>query len=118
MRQKNCGKFKTGYLCLFACEMTPDIHVSQHNFNDTMIISTTVNNDDIKYFLHISTLSFHSALQEDITALFTWYRDSELDCNFKKFVYLTFKCKLDTTYRYTLHLTQAYHTVILIKTLD
>ena len=33
--------------------------------------------------LHISTLSDHSALQEDITALFTWFRDSDLDFNLK-----------------------------------
>ena len=54
--------------------------------------------DDTKCFLHISTLSDYCALQEDITALFTWSRDSDLDFNLKKFVHLSFKSKLDTTY--------------------
>ena len=54
--------------------------------------------DDTKCFLHISTLSDYSALQEDISALFTWSRDSDLDFNLKKFVHLSFKSKLDTTY--------------------
>ena len=49
-------------------------------------------------FLHISTLSDYSALQEDVTALLTWSRDSDLDFNLNKFVHLSFKCKLDNTY--------------------
>ena len=44
--------------------------------------------DDSKCFLHISSLSDHSALQEDITALFTWSRDSDMDFNLKKFVFI------------------------------
>ena len=54
--------------------------------------------DDTKHFLHISTLPDYSALQEDTTALFTWSRDSDLDFNLKKFVHLSFKSKLDTTF--------------------
>ena len=54
--------------------------------------------DDTKCFRHISTLSDHNALQEDITAVFTWSRDSDLDFNLKKFIHLSFKSKLDTTY--------------------
>ena len=54
--------------------------------------------DDTKCFLHISTLSDHNALQEDITALFARSRDSDFDFNLKKFVHLSFKCKLDTSY--------------------
>ena len=53
---------------------------------------------DTKCFPHVSALSDHSALQEDITALSTWSRDSDLDINLKKFVHLSFKCKLDTSY--------------------
>jgi len=53
--------------------------------------------DDTKYFHHISTVSDHNTLQEDITALFTWSRNSDLNFNLSKFVHL-FKCKLDTTY--------------------
>ena len=48
--------------------------------------------------LHIRTLSDYTTLQEDITALFTWSRDSNLDFNLKKLVHLSFKCKLDTIY--------------------
>ena len=40
--------------------------------------------DDTKCFLHINTLSDHIALQEDITAIFTWSLDSDMDFNFKK----------------------------------
>ena len=36
--------------------------------------------------------------QEDITALLTWSRESDLDFNLDKFVLLSFKCKLETTY--------------------
>ena len=54
--------------------------------------------DDTKCFLHINTLSDHIALQEDITAIFTWSLDSDMDFNFKKFIHLSFKSKLDTIY--------------------
>ena len=37
-------------------------------------------------------------LLEHVTALLTWARDSDLDFSFYKFVHLSFKCKLDTTY--------------------
>ena len=53
---------------------------------------------DTECFLHINTLSDYSALQEDVTALLTWSRDSDLDFNLKIFVRLSFKCKLDTAY--------------------
>ena len=33
---------KTGFSCLFVCEVTPDIHKCQHTCNNTMIIGTTV----------------------------------------------------------------------------
>ena len=33
-------------------------------------------------------LSDHIALQEDITALFTWSRDSDMNFNLKKFIHL------------------------------
>ena len=52
--------------------------------------------DDTKCFLNI--LSDHIALQEDITAVFTWSQDFNMDFNFKKFIHLSFKNKLDTTY--------------------
>ena len=29
---------KTGLLCLFVHEITPDIHESQHDYNHTMIV--------------------------------------------------------------------------------
>ena len=55
--------------------------------------------DDTKCFLHISTLSDHSTLQEDTYhCTITWSRDNDLDFNLKKVVHLSFKCKLDTTY--------------------
>ena len=54
--------------------------------------------DDTKCFLHINTLSDHIALQEDITAVFTWSQDFNMDFNFKKFIHLSFKSKLDTIY--------------------
>ena len=56
--------------------------------------------DDTKCFLHINTLSDHIALQEDITSIFTWSLalDSDMDFNFKKFIHLSFKSKLDTTH--------------------
>ena len=53
--------------------------------------------DDAKCFIHIRTLSDHKALQDDITALLTWSRDVDLDFSLKKFIYLSFKRKLDTT---------------------
>ena len=54
--------------------------------------------DDTKCFLHINTLSDHIALQEDITAIFTWFLDSNMYFNFKKFIHLSFKSKLDTIF--------------------
>ena len=54
--------------------------------------------DDTKRVLHINTLSEYSALQEDVAALLTWSRDSNLDFNFNECVHLSCKCKLDTTY--------------------
>ena len=53
--------------------------------------------DDAKCFIYIRALSHHKALQDDITALLTWSRDVDLDFSLKKFVHLSFKCKLDTT---------------------
>ena len=35
---------KDGFLHLFVHEVTLDIHKSQHNYNNTMIIGTTINN--------------------------------------------------------------------------
>ena len=52
--------------------------------------------DDTKCFKSIATLSDCDHLQEDITALFTWYADSDLYFNLKKFVHLFFKCKFNT----------------------
>ena len=54
--------------------------------------------DDTKCYLHIHNVSNYYALQEDITALFTWSRQSDLDFNLDKFVHLSFKHKLETTY--------------------
>ena len=54
--------------------------------------------DDTKCFIHVRTLFDHKALQDDITALLTWSRDVDLDFSLKKFIHLSFKCKLDTTY--------------------
>ena len=54
--------------------------------------------DDAKCFIHVSTHSDHKALQDDITALLTWSRDVDLDFSLKKFIHLSFKCKLDTSY--------------------
>ena len=54
--------------------------------------------DDTKCFMHICTTSDYIALQEDIIALFTWSRETDLNFNLKKFVHLLFKCKLETTY--------------------
>ena len=71
--------------------------------------------DDTKCFLHISTLSDYSSLQENVTALLTWSRHSDLDFNLKKFVHLSFKCKLDTTQLYYIWHTHTCHTVILKK---
>ena len=44
-------------------------------------------------FILVATLSDYSALQEDVTALFTWSRDSILDFNLKTLVHLSFKCE-------------------------
>ena len=54
--------------------------------------------DDTKCFNHISSISDQNILQEDIDALFTWSRDSDLNFNLKKFVHLSFKSKFNTTY--------------------
>ena len=50
-----------------------------------------------KCFNHISSISDQNILQEDIDALFTWSRDSDLNFNLKKFVHLSFKSKFNTT---------------------
>ena len=71
--------------------------------------------DGTKYFLHISALSDYSALQEDITALFTWSRDSDLDFNLKKF--FTYHSNVGWTPPIP-YLTHACHTQIPIKILD
>ena len=52
--------------------------------------------DDTKCFKSITALSDCDHLQEDIAALFTWYADSDLYFNLKKFVHLFFKCKFNT----------------------
>jgi len=54
--------------------------------------------DDTKCFLHICTTSDFDVLQEDITALLTWSRESNLDFNLSKLVHLSFKCNLETAY--------------------
>ena len=61
--------------------------------------------NDTKCFLHINTLSDHIntlsdhiTLQEDITAVFTWSQDFNMDFNVKKFIHLSFKSKLNTIY--------------------
>jgi len=47
---------------------------------------------------HICTLTDSVILQENVIALFTWSRDTDLNFNLKKFVHLLFKRKLETTY--------------------
>ena len=54
--------------------------------------------DDAKCFKNIATRSDCDCLQEDIATLFTWSKDSDLDFNLKKFVYLSFKHKFNATY--------------------
>ena len=54
--------------------------------------------DDTKCFNHISSISDQNILQEDIDALLTWSRDSDLNFNLKKFVHLSFKSKFNTIY--------------------
>ena len=54
--------------------------------------------NDAKCFIHVRTLSDHTALQDDSTALLTWSRDVDLDFSLKKFIHLSFKRKLDATY--------------------
>ena len=63
--------------------------------------------DDTKCFLHINTLSDHIALQEDITAIFTWSLDSNMD--FRNL--FTFYLKASWI-PYTPYLIHAYHTPI------
>ena len=40
--EKFAKSIKTGFSCLFVCEVTPDIHKFQRTCNNTMIIGTTV----------------------------------------------------------------------------
>jgi len=54
--------------------------------------------DDAKCFSHIKSLSDQNVLQESITAFFVWSRDNNLNFNIKKFIHLSFKQKLLTTY--------------------
>jgi len=54
--------------------------------------------DDAKCFYTITTLSDSNSLQEDITSLFCWSMDSDLNFNLKKFVQLLFKHNFNTTY--------------------
>ena len=54
--------------------------------------------DDTKCYLHIHTASDYRALQEDISILLTWSRESYLNFNLDKFIHLSFKRKLETTY--------------------
>ena len=54
--------------------------------------------DDAKSFYTITTISNSSSLQEDITSLFGWSMNSDLNFNFKKFVQLSFKRNFNTAY--------------------
>ena len=54
--------------------------------------------NDTKCFKYICTVSDSNALQEDIIALFTWSRETDLNFNLKKFVHLSFECKFETIY--------------------
>jgi len=54
--------------------------------------------DDAKCFNYIKLLSDQQVLQDNITALFAWSLDSDLNFNIKKFIHLSFKRKLETTY--------------------
>ena len=54
--------------------------------------------DDTKCFKHICTLTDSEVLQENVIALLTWSKDTDLNFNLKKFVHLSFKRKLETTY--------------------
>ena len=40
--EKFAKSIKTGFSCLFVCEMTPGLHKFQHTCNNTMIIGATV----------------------------------------------------------------------------
>ena len=46
----------------------------------------------------MATFNDSNILQEDITSLFSWSMDSDLNFNLKKFVQLPFKCCFNTTY--------------------
>ena len=52
---------------------------------------------DAKCFYAITILKDINLLQEDITSLFGWSMDSDLNFNLKKFVQLLFKCNFSTT---------------------
>jgi len=54
--------------------------------------------DDTKCFKHICAHTNSNILQENVSALFTWSKDTDLNFNLKKFVHLSFKRKLETTY--------------------
>jgi len=54
--------------------------------------------DDAKMLQKIATRSNCDSFQEDLATLFTWSKDSDLDFNLKKFVYLSFKRKFIATY--------------------
>ena len=54
--------------------------------------------DDTKCFKHICSLLDSNILQENIIALFTWSKNIDLNFNLKKFVHLSFKHNLETTY--------------------
>jgi len=54
--------------------------------------------DDTKCFKQICTLTDSEILKENVIALFTWSRDTDLNFNIKNFVHLSFKRKLETTY--------------------
>ena len=54
--------------------------------------------DDAKCFNHIKSVSDKEDLQDNITALFAWSQDNDLNFNIKKFIHLSFKRKFHTTY--------------------
>lgn len=73
---------------VYVNDMTSYIHLSQ-------LLKFA---DDTKCFTHIVSFSDHNTLQDDISALFTWSKDTDLDFNLRKFVYLSFKRIFNTTY--------------------
>ena len=54
--------------------------------------------DDAKCFNYIKSLSDQQVLQDNITALFAWSLDSDLNFSIKKFIHLSVKRKFETTY--------------------